>query len=387
MSRALARALALVVAGCGPSATTAAPRVDARPDAPRPPAPTARLSTVDVIMTQERPLCLRRDGGVVCKVSRSHPAVPLVGFEGAVSIAGSQAFTCGAYEDGKVRCAGANERGQIGARSRAERLDVLTEVQGVAGARLVAVGSTHACAATSSQVVCWGANDRGETGGETAYDADAREVVVPARVADLGAVKKLALGQNASCAITEADELRCWGVLLAEPYGTSRRRGEDGRPGSTTPVAVSGVARAFDVSLVGSTACAATGEDVVCFGDTAVHAVRQTGAATPLGVPGARKVAITWSYGCALDGEGATWCWGSRASNPRYFASRVSGPPATDPPERVPDVPAATDVFVSDDAACVVTRDQELYCWGRFPWFVDEAVLSKPTRIDLAVRP
>jgi alpha-tubulin suppressor-like RCC1 family protein len=91
----------------------------------------------------------------------------VVGLAGARSLAVGAAHACAALADGTVRCWGANDAGQLGDGSLVDRSTPVA-VSGVTGARAVAVGAGHGCALTGDgRVLCWGGNAQGQLGDGT----------------------------------------------------------------------------------------------------------------------------------------------------------------------------------------------------------------------------
>jgi hypothetical protein len=90
-----------------------------------------------------------------------------------------------------------------------------TPVAGVRDAERVAVGGSHACALLRSGVVqCWGRNDRGQLGRPPA------PATMPAAPVDrLGGVRALAAGVDSTCAQVGEREVRCWGGREGEDAG------------------------------------------------------------------------------------------------------------------------------------------------------------------------
>jgi hypothetical protein len=74
------------------------------------------------------------------------------------------AFVCGLFPGGRVRCAGANDAGQIGTGMQSEEAPP-TEVPIPAVVTQVRCGGDHACALTQDGAVyCWGGNNNGRAG-------------------------------------------------------------------------------------------------------------------------------------------------------------------------------------------------------------------------------
>jgi len=84
----------------------------------------------------------------------------------AVALAAGAEHTCAALSDGSVRCWGRNDAGQLGDGTTDDRL-APTLVSGltVGMTPSISAGRAHTCAVNSTGgAVCWGANDRGQTG-------------------------------------------------------------------------------------------------------------------------------------------------------------------------------------------------------------------------------
>ena len=121
---------------------------------------------------------------------------------GVVEVSAGGEHLCARFENGSVRCWGADDRGQLG--------DGGTETStapALTGFARVVLGERHGCALRSDgSVWCWGANDFGQLG-IGSYDSTA----VPSQVVGLGDVVELALGRDHSCARSRAGEVSCWG--------------------------------------------------------------------------------------------------------------------------------------------------------------------------------
>jgi alpha-tubulin suppressor-like RCC1 family protein len=102
--------------------------------------------------------------------------------------------------------------------------------------------------------------------------------------------------------------------------------------------------------------------DVYCWG----HGPLGNGEPETLGVAvkvlhaeGAVSIGVG-THACAVDGEGAVWCWGDNWVG-------ESGLPWTTyvlTPVRVRGVPPAKLVVAGGAHTCALTREHEVYCWG-----------------------
>lgn len=116
---------------------------------------------------------------------------------------------CAALDSGAVWCWGYNIDGALGDRSTATRPRPVV-VRGLdVGAAAVAVGGRHTCAVTDDgRVRCWGGNERGQLG-----DGSAERRLAPVSVVDLdGAVAILGAAEASTCAALNDGRVRCWGA-------------------------------------------------------------------------------------------------------------------------------------------------------------------------------
>ncbi|MCC6524311.1 MAG: hypothetical protein IT373_16755 [Polyangiaceae bacterium] len=137
-------------------------------------------------------------------------------------------FAC-AHESagGAVRCWGENLAGQLGVGNTANIGDgtvPMTQAGADVGAGTVTqlvAGERHACALMDTGVVrCWGANDHGQLGYDsTANRGDDPGEMPPPDVNVGGPVKRLAAGAFVTCAILTTGAVRCWGSNVAGQLG------------------------------------------------------------------------------------------------------------------------------------------------------------------------
>jgi alpha-tubulin suppressor-like RCC1 family protein len=138
----------------------------------------------------------------------SFTAVTVSGITNAVSISGGSDHTCVRRSDGTIACWGSNQFGQLGDNSLGNNRPAPVPVQGIGNARMVAVGSTHTCAArVDGTVACWGGNGVGQLG----RGVIGGNFAVAATVTGLEGVWLVASGHRFSCALLGTGELRCWG--------------------------------------------------------------------------------------------------------------------------------------------------------------------------------
>ncbi len=178
-----------------------------------------------------------------------------------VLIAAGHAHTCAVFQDGSVRCWGANDRGQLGLGHTSDVGDDETPAQ-VAAVPLpvpvdfvntefngLAVGRAHTCVVGQDQkVYCWGANGRGQLGYGHTEDVGDDETLDTLAPVELGGIA-LAVGAGAdfTCAsvlVQDANEtgLRCWGANDRGQLGLGHTNdvGDDETPAQAGPVPILG---------------------------------------------------------------------------------------------------------------------------------------------------
>ncbi len=154
---------------------------------------------------------------------------------GIVEIVGSRTHTLALLRDGTVAAWGANTAGQLGDGSTADTRPVPGQVQGITGARALAVGRAHSLALLSDGTVkAWGFNGNGELGDGTWTDR-----LSPVTVSGLTNVVAIAAIDNASLALKSDGTVWAWGYTFYGGTGEgSFFNGATGRYSRQTPVQV-----------------------------------------------------------------------------------------------------------------------------------------------------
>lgn len=129
-----------------------------------------------------------------------------------MQIATGMHHACVVNSDGGVQCWGANDKGQLGARSSDAATAVAVTALGTISASLtdqaIAAGDNHTCVLSQGFVHCWGANDQGQLGNGT---TDATLLSTPA----LSGITALSASGNSTCARLGSGEqasFYCWGT-------------------------------------------------------------------------------------------------------------------------------------------------------------------------------
>jgi alpha-tubulin suppressor-like RCC1 family protein len=305
---------------------------------------------------------MRGDGADYNRVT---PA-PVLGLYDAVQAATGASHGCALRATGAVTCWGDNNLGQLG-NGTAGTGSSIPIPSAVTGAVQIGVGLDFSCALLGNGTVkCWGSNSFGALGnggpiGPGVYSGS------PFPVVGITAAIQLSVGGDFACALLSDGTARCWGNDIAYELGHAA---PNGATATSTPVAVTGLSNARQLSAGFSHACALLANGTVkCWGNNVVGEVGN-GAKLPGGVvsspqpvanlSGVSAVDAGVEYTCALLTTGAMACWG------RDSAGELGdgGTTNTSSPVNVINVPAAVDVSAGDATTCALIADGRVYCWG-----------------------
>lgn len=263
--------------------------------------------------------------------------------KGAVQLGLGNYYGCARLAGGSVVCWGSRKKGSIGDGRPKEGFTTPVEVPGIEGAQSVFVGKTMACAmGGDARVRCWG--QRWTFLGDF--------LLLPTEVPELRGAARLAMSFGHHCVQqAEGGAVRCAG----EP------RSLDMVGGLRTEVVD---VRAFSPNGWGM--CAVTGGGaLVCWGtveDDGYSPSLQWARPTVMPAPVPfKQVAVGGSHVCAVDAEGAVWCFGRNGEGqlgdgtrtPRLALARVAG------------VDGVVNIAAGEAHTCALTREATLWCWGR----------------------
>ncbi len=243
----------------------------------------------------------------------SPPTSVDTGCERAVEVAGGKFHACVRLADGRVRCWGRNDVGQLGIAGDAAQPAATTSADLGTGRTAVALvaGYRQTCAhLDDGQLRCFGNGGlEGESGNHLVLLGAGRRVVT------IGA------GETHTCAVLDDGGLRCWGTNDEGELGvgdrTPRSRPDDAvdfGPGRTAHEIAAGsqftCARLDD----GEVACwGMNGDGQLGLGDT----LSRSGPTTAVALGSGRKaveIAAGFAFACARLDDGTVKCWGQNGS-------------------------------------------------------------------------
>lgn len=225
--------------------------------------------------------------------------------------------SCGLDPAGTAWCWGNNQWGQLGNRGMPQSPESRRVVGGHRFASVTA-GRLHSCALTpEGQAFCWGDNGLGQLADGTNVNRAEPVAAAPGRT-----FRALALGEVHTCGLDERGTVSCWGASGA---------GQTGVPGTDT--------------------CLLFGAAYPCL---------KSPAAVPLPRP-VGKVTAGRAHTCAVDLDGAAWCWGVNDWGQLGVGRFGGSAPA---PEPVMGELRFRDIAAGANHTCGVDLEGSAWCWG-----------------------
>jgi alpha-tubulin suppressor-like RCC1 family protein len=231
------------------------------------------------------------------------------------AIAAGVRHTCALQALGDVWCWGDNAQWQVGFGAEAISANPnplqMSPGRRASGIRAIAAGEAHTCIVTdSSEVDCWGSNERGQLGNGTWGGVATTPQPVPLD----GPVIAIAAGRQHTCALLAGGVVRCWGA------GTTGQLGDDTAEDSLRPVhpKIDPNLEVVVIAAGGDVTCAITEDRALrCWGDNESGQLGDT-SNLPRYVPqqvhgltsNIRTVAVGPSSTCAVTLAGTAYCWG-----------------------------------------------------------------------------
>ena len=182
-------------------------------------------------------------------------------------------FTCALTESGQVKCWGGNYYGQLGQSHQLDLGDSFDETSSTftavklgARATKISVGTSHACALLAEgRVRCWGHNNYGQLGyghinsiGDDEHPFTAGNVSVGQKVLDIAAA------DAHTCALLEDRSIKCWGH--SDSFPGQSHIGDDELPSSIGSLDLASEVQSLRVGWHSSCALMMDG-GLKCWGD------------------------------------------------------------------------------------------------------------------------
>ena len=182
------------------------------------------------------------------------------------TLAAGGSHTCAVLSGGTVKCWGYGANGQLVNGGTSDQSTPVA-VSNISNATTVSAGGVssygHTCAVISGPpegtVYCWGSGAQGQLG-HSQYSSSTTPVVsFGGRTTAVSAGESTSYGHT--CAVLSGGTVECWGT------GASGRLGNNSDSNQSTPVTVSNISSATEVSAGGDHSCAElSGGTVQCWG-------------------------------------------------------------------------------------------------------------------------
>jgi alpha-tubulin suppressor-like RCC1 family protein len=296
-----------------------------------------------------------------------------------VAVRAGEAHACALDAAGAAFCWGGNARGQLGAGIAGDRSATPLAVAGGHRFASITPGREHTCGLTTGgAALCWGSDRWGQLGGgATAPDrceiAGTREPCArtPVAVAGGRAFVALAATERATCGLTSAGEMLCWGGGVGGRDAADCQGGEQAIC-SRVPIANAAGERFTALGVGPTVRCGRTDAGTLrCWGSDVWGYFGNGNAAQtverPVTAAGGLRLAaihVGWFYMCGLDDAGAAFCWGQSTSG--QVGDGLPGRDVRPAPTPVAGGLrfARLSVPPAGASACAVTRDGRGFCWG-----------------------
>lgn len=254
----------------------------------------------------------------------------------------------------------------------------------------LAVGAEHACAiAVDQRVWCWGNNHAGELGDGTRVSRPK-----PAPVVDLTNIVEIAAGPafdlggekagprgSHTCARNSGREVFCWGANIdgSENGVDNLFAAARDRPVKiAVPPAVQLAPHVYLNCVLGADST------VWCWGRSLKGGAGRVGLVIAperiSDLPPASNVVVGWDHACALLLDGGVACWGDNT-----YGQLGDGTTASrSQPARVRNLPPVRSLASGNSNACAITMDGDVFCWGilLFPTSDTKIIRALPQRME-----
>lgn len=288
----------------------------------------------------------------------SSSGVAVQQLEPAAAVGAGGLNTCALTIGERVKCWGNGIWGQLGDHGTGTSL-IPVRAEGIEKAVGLATGPEHSCALLSTgRVMCWGRNELGALGRQQPEGTSD----VPLEVTGLTGVTQLTAGDEDTCALLAGGTIDCWGLDTSGQLGHGA-----GTETSRTPVPVSGIGNAIQVSAGAATTCAVlTTHRIDCWGWNQYGQLGNESNGNrdePVEVEGiteAVQVSVGWYQVCALMRTGSVDCWGGNAHGELGIGSLKQDynfPQATS-------ITNASELSAGYEDTCALLATNHAECWG-----------------------
>lgn len=305
---------------------------------------------------------------VILETPMPHP------LDNIIAVTAGHAHTCVLTGTGEVLCWGANGKNQVSsATTPQQEIPVMVSLGQPPGrAVALAAGGSHTCAANQvGEVLCWGANERGQAGAPGMPPAlPPSTVPTPLKLENVGGVAALVAGDLHTCALQADGAVKCWGDNTKAQVGIPESNEWTANPSQPGGMTWANVA----ITAGGSHTCVVAHNGLgMCWGGN--HA-KQLGRSTdplhyspqPADVVGISAGLLNMAAGkqhtCAVMAHGELSCWGDNTAGQLGNAGTPGDMPST---AYLPEQQhSAFDLTAGSQHTCGLSANGSVYCWGSY---------------------
>jgi alpha-tubulin suppressor-like RCC1 family protein len=310
----------------------------------------------------------------------------------ATQVVAGGLHTCAIYVDGKVKCWGRNNFGQLGygnvdTYGDDETIDSIPFLDISEKVIDLSAGLFHNCAVLEGgDVLCWGANDKGQLGLGHMDNIGDDETLAGATRINLGeAAKRIYSGTKYNCALLESNNIKCWGEnnFGQLGYGHTDNIGDDESLSGLNTVPVGSSIIQMDISTISNHTCAAlTNGELKCWGlnnfgqlgyghsDNIGDDESITGIASIPFSSNILQLATGSLHTCALGAGQKVRCWGRNSSGQvgLGYDDIIGDDEAANSVAAIDLSGDGSDSFsmvaTGNSHTCVINANNQVHCWG-----------------------
>ncbi len=256
----------------------------------------------------------------------------------------------------------------------------------ISSATQISAGGSHTCALLQDHTIkCWGGGRYGELGNGQYYtNPPPLGSATPVIVSGISNATQISSGRDHTCALLQDNTIKCWGDGRKGQLGNGQFY-NSAPYGSATPVTVSGISNATQISASSGHTCALLQDNTIkCWGfgregqlgDAVFYSNNYScgvnywncGSATPVtvrGISNATQISAGDRHTCALLQDNTIKCWGNR-----FWGQLGDGQydPSLDSsfytPVIVSGISNATQISAGSTHTCALLQDNTIKCWG-----------------------